>query len=109
MWKYKIVNLSMPADWLEIHVEYTTPTGGTFTKMYSLSQAQTPETIDSFILNEITKLEGLSTNYALLSSMMGTEFSTDNGQIVDINDGNNMPTLGDRLTAIEDVLMMLLV
>ena len=75
MWTYKIVSLNMPADWIEVQVEFTTPTNSTFTKMYSMSSPMTEAQINSFIDTQITKLEELSTSYGILSGMLGDEIT----------------------------------
>jgi hypothetical protein len=107
MWSYKITNVSMRADWIELFVEYTTPSETKFTKMYNLTQAMSQEQINDFVIAQVANLEALSTNYELLSSMVGTDFNyegivTDENVIVE-------PSFNARLTALEDVIMMLLV
>jgi hypothetical protein len=75
MWTYKILMVNMPADFMELYVEYTSPNGSVFTKIYSFQTAQTEQQITDFIESKITELEALRNSYESLMDIVDQTYT----------------------------------
>jgi hypothetical protein len=73
-WVYRLSQINMPADWLEVYIELDTPFGK-FQKMYNIVDPRTIEFINEWMQNEVEKFVNWinTSDWQSISSYFGIE------------------------------------